>query len=1038
MKVLGQSKNQQMHLNIFNQALLGKKGDKVEGKIIGFDNNTALININNTIVGFNNTEVLNKNKGDKVNFQITNINNKKVELQYISEGNNNLNNNHCTNIKTTVNLFNIIEALEQEKKQTENKDVEKTIDHVLSRLTTEDVDKIVEEGYNPEKLEIDQFNTIISRVKDDTKREPDSNIESLVEEYSDLTNNTEQLKSVINKLKESNLPINAHTVSKVLKAMNRFESVVNLKDQSIAHLLKNELDINLHNIYKASFISGQGNNRTQSIDFADLENQIQDILQESNIEYDNENKEKSHWLIKNEIPLTKENIQKMDQLKNLDTLDIEEKLDIITKAVKEGLNIEEKIIEVDEDNESIPFNAKDILHYIDHIKEEHIQYTIKNELPLNIKQISEAPEQDKSIELNHNEQHQYITAKRQLEEIRLKLTFDSVHKFIDKDIHIETETLENVVESLKEAEQKYYSAILDENNIEKTKENLQRLEDTHKKIEALKTMPMTMLGKSLTNQEESTLQSIYDNGLEEKTGYEKAGESYEALMTQPRKDMGDSITKTYHQIKPILEDMGLESTIQNERAVKILAYHEMPITHDNIDAVKALDVKVNNLLNIAHPSIVAQMIKEKKNPMEDPIDKVIKEFSAIQEKLGVSYKEKASYYIYEMDKSGTLTEEERESLIGFYRLFKSIEKSEGKVVGFLLNQEQEVNLKNLLTATRLIKSRSLDVTIDEEFGALEEIKTEGKKIDEQIQSALTQSEDVKTEYYTHLMNQLKTLATPNKLQALTKDEDITTRSLEGLVDDLMQVDETQVKNTIQENMSQEIYETIQQLKNLDAQTLSFIDELELPYTIENILTAQILMENNYQLKDSIKTIFDKGKKEEKEVLTKVMSNFISITDEEALESQIEALQEAVMQIQEQNELEAMSSDINKAFEYSEKLFQVQEHLSKKQFFQLPVILDGQITQFNVHFLNKKQGANKEIRCSLPTHTFGNVEGKFVVNNQEILMDITLENNNYVEKLKEHIPAVEKAIENLGYEVKAMEIHSKGTTSIKVNHNVKFI
>ena len=56
--------------------------------------------------------------------------------------------------------------------------------------------------------------------------------------------------------------------------------------------------------------------------------------------------------------------------------------------------------------------------------------------------------------------------------------------------------------------------------------------------------------------------------------------------------------------------------------------------------------------------------------------------------------------IYIIGKNNQITEEERNSYIGIYRLIHQVEQTDGAAIGALVNQGAEMTMKNLLTAVR--------------------------------------------------------------------------------------------------------------------------------------------------------------------------------------------------------------------------------------------------------------------------------------------------------------------------------------------------
>ena len=85
-------------------------------------------------------------------------------------------------------------------------------------------------------------------------------------------------------------------------------------------------------------------------------------------------------------------------------------------------------------------------------------------------------------------------------------------------------------------------------------------------------------------------------------------------MTAPRRDLGDSIRKAFSNVDDILTDMSLDKTLENQRAVRILAYNRMEITAENIERVKEADKQVTAVIEKLTPKNVLQMIRDGLQP----------------------------------------------------------------------------------------------------------------------------------------------------------------------------------------------------------------------------------------------------------------------------------------------------------------------------------------------------------------------------------------------------------------------------------------
>ncbi len=83
--------------------------------------------------------------------------------------------------------------------------------------------------------------------------------------------------------------------------------------------------------------------------------------------------------------------------------------------------------------------------------------------------------------------------------------------------------------------------------------------------------------------------------------------------------------------------------------------------------------------------------------------------------------EQFAQYLVRLQHAGEVTDEEAASYIGIYRLVDKIVKSDGAAVSALVNQNAELSMKNLLSAVRSSRRGRLDVMIDEHFGGIDAV-----------------------------------------------------------------------------------------------------------------------------------------------------------------------------------------------------------------------------------------------------------------------------------------------------------------------------
>lgn len=537
---------------------------------------------------------------------------------------------------------------------------------ILANTTTEeDYEKMLEDGLNVKEEEIPVIVTEMDKIKIQlAKAGVDISI------FGDSLDSA-QIEEVLGTV---HLPATKENVTETKEALAMAESLENPSDGAIKYLLDNELEPTIDNLYKAEH---SGSNAyvpqdTEQTDFKELDIQIEKVLEENGFEVSDENMEDGRWLVQNEIPLTKENLENYQELKVLQLpAKNEEVMMAVADAIMQGKRPKDAILT--------------------------------------------------------------ITERRKLEEARLEMSAKANYAHLDKDMAIDTESIAKTVDALKEAEESYYKNFLTQGGVEPTEENIKIYQNIEQVFEELKNVPAYTLGMKEGNLD--TPNKIHEEGRILQDTFEKANESYETLMTAPRKDMGDSIQKAFRNVDDILADLELETNQMNQRAVRILAYNEIEITVENVTQMKALDEKVQQTFQNMTPSVVREMIKTGVNPLDLSLDELNQAAVEIKDQLGIDNEtEKFSRYLYKLEQNGQIAEEERSAFIGIYRLIAQVEKTDGAAIGMLAQQGAEFTMRNLLTAVRNSKKEGKEYTVDDEFGGLEDLEKTGVSITEQIEA----------------------------------------------------------------------------------------------------------------------------------------------------------------------------------------------------------------------------------------------------------------------------------------------------------------
>lgn len=519
--------------------------------------------------------------------------------------------------------------------------------------------------------------------------------------------------------------------------VNKENFTVNNDD--LVYLISNGLSVSKESLYQAHF-SGSREMQledTESI-YSSMKLQMTSVFKRAGYELDATGEACAKFMINNSFPINPETIKTF--------MDFQ---DIAGQAIND-------ISVPADDIEAADVAAAKLYHKAMNISEEAI-YNIVNrdELvtisaayaeTLEINEANESSNKGAKVDINEDKELALVTARRQMEEIRLSMTLDMAGKLAKLDINVETKELKKVVEELKKVEQQLVKDKLANANVPVTAENIELFETLSDRVSALGEAHAGVLGTPLKGAIFSVNSLLMENTSitkqEDLTGssadFIKVKKSYEAVGTAPRADMGDSISKAFSNVNDILTDLGFDINENTVRAVRILGYNGLEITPDTINEVMSYDAQVNELMDTFYPEAVLGMIKDGINPLDVSIDELVNTIREKNYNGGVTDAENFATFLRDVEKRGNISTSERESYIGIYRVMNKLAKSKDREAGWLFANGSRLTVRNLVTAARSRRAAGMDFSIDDEFGLLEEASFKNDIIS-QIESGFEES-----------------------------------------------------------------------------------------------------------------------------------------------------------------------------------------------------------------------------------------------------------------------------------------------------------
>ena len=829
---------------------------------------------------------------------------------------------------------------------------------MATSMSADDVAKMADDGFSPSEMTDSETVTVLDKIKA-TLVKSGINIDGFTddlskEEIEQIAGSSAYASAIEAALKEAALPATIENVTEISEALNVSGELTIPSDDAKKYMINNCPEPTVNNFYIANHSSSAdtsanrasyymdetgyvGKNPTDA-DIESLSPQIEKIISDAGLSVNEQTINEAKWLINKDIPLTKENLTNLENLESVSfPPDTETVALSAASALAEGKNAKDGLLS---DPESIHIKAAKFVE-----------------------------------SLNFDD----VAKRRILEETRLILTLEASVSLLKKGINLDTKDLEKLVDDLKQAEKESYAPFLmdnDEVDIKKYDDELTLKLDVFKQtviaIEHVKTAPLSVVGDVAFSEKTPTLNEVAELSNKAKSEFSKAERSYETMMTMPRYDMGDSIKKAFRNVDDILEDLEIEATRLNEKAVRILGYSGMEITEANIEKAVKAEVAVENVITHMTPARTLKMIRDGFNPLDTDIYELSNELLNEDEDTGnIKYTE----FLYKLEKSSEITESEKTAFIGLYRLFRKIEKSDGKLVGDVIKADERLTLSNIISASRSDRQVGTDIKIDDSFGALEKLIAHGESITDQILQGF-KTKELNKQYAKEEADEIRNI--------ITKEEAI-----------------------------------VRALENADS-----------PKSPINMAAANMLLNSRGTIFKGLLKGLDE---EEKDVFDKEISELAdSFDDEDSAKNAINSFTEKTQEII-KNKAQIADKYIDvKSLKLLNKQLSIINKMADSRTYEVPVIINGSYTSINLKIVNDTENAGK-VKAYFETEETGKVSAEFDLRDGKVSGIITTENSFFEGVIKEREDSFKEEFKGAGVEISSMYYVNKRGISVKGNY-----
>lgn len=769
--------------------------------------------------------------------------------------------------------------------------------------------------------------------------------------------------------------------------------------------------------------------------------QIEDRLSQDGVDVSRRNIDAARWLYQKQLPVTSENISQIDTVNALKEMDDETLLNRIISEMEDGV--------LAEDADLSNLSKEEVARLVEKLTD------TSDEALRQAYGSADGSQRSHGQRVPVGSEESLATARRQLEEIRLTMTVSAAREMSKLGVSIDIDHLQEMVDKLREFEQQAKEALFEEAELTATDMNRQLFGGTMDAAKSVLGSPVELLSYTFERRQTINLQTLSSEGLRLAEGYGRAasgvpgaeaggagvsgagavGDSaattvqrdiyrrmegvYEAVGTQVRSDLGDSIRKAFANSSSMLEEMGLVVTPENERAVRILGYNRLEITEESINEMKTYDNRINTLMHDMSPQVVKRMIEEGVNPLELSLPELEREVERIHDETGaedVTF----SRFLWKLDKAKEISSEERESMIGIYRLLDKIEKSDGAVIGQLVSEGRDLSLRNMLEATRTRRTGHIDAEVSDESGVVE-ATARGTSIDAQIGTAFAGGasngqERVMSELVRSQVPELKNHLSPEFFEKA--DKELSDMSYDEFSETVMEM--PNAYDELTDYYDGRAEELRFELQELDDSVRAFLDNLQMPATIRNLISA-----NDFVKKD-MKEQAELWDEEESDELIE------SFDDPDELDAAYEKIEKSHL-----NRLEEVRESDDISYDSFAWTARMAGHISflgairDYRMYEVPLMTEQGVMDMNITIREGKGSERGTVDISVDSETLGALRASFKLTGTHVSGFITAERGESVDAYAEMLKGLESDMEKIGFTMDGNALITGNRNSLQI-------
>ena len=327
-------------------------------------------------------------------------------------------------------------------------------DFISRCMTGEDAQAVSEEETPLEEYTSSQVERTIQRVKENRRKMSDSvnrQVEDLQEEQRQMEeavtntdNQVELMTQIQRQLVESNLPVTGENLSLVSNAFEMAVQGQNMSEAGMIFFIEKEMNVTPEAMKESAGAEAfLVKSKTDATGFEEVQSQIEERLAKAGLTANEENMEQAKWLYENHLPVTPENVVKLNQIKELAGMSTDKILARVSDQLAQGV---------------APAEA-------------------------NLGKMS------------------WMETKRQLEETRLSMTIEAARTMSAKGIELDVSNLVKIVDELKMQEEAAKNSLVEEFGMNKLTEAPVQMQDTLEAVKQIMSAPVELLARTIQTEE---------------------------------------------------------------------------------------------------------------------------------------------------------------------------------------------------------------------------------------------------------------------------------------------------------------------------------------------------------------------------------------------------------------------------------------------------------------------------------------------------------------------------------------------------------